>query len=115
MAYCESTWAEAKLTGVTPEEWNQSHQFLVQAPPSLIKILQAIVMEPMRYIFLLVKIHAVLHFSWNELRMVICHSLCSFIGQKRRIANLLIVAGPSGVIGSCMRFGGHAHFLLLRQ
>ncbi|KAJ7818111.1 hypothetical protein B0H14DRAFT_3474090 [Mycena olivaceomarginata] len=57
MAYCESTWAEAKLTGVTPEEWNQSHQFLVQAPPSLIKILQAIVMEPMRDIFLLVKIH----------------------------------------------------------
>ncbi|KAF8201233.1 hypothetical protein K438DRAFT_641333 [Mycena galopus ATCC 62051] len=94
MQYCQIRWFRCesrfhKTPQITPEDWNQGKQILLQAPPSLIKILQAIVC--ITSCQLLLNLHVLLGFSWDELRMAIC-PLLPFISQGTLIANLLIVA-----------------------
>jgi hypothetical protein len=83
MDYCEIILCQDARTRiqVTEEDRDRCHQILSQVSPSLLRILQAIaIITSVRDFvpFLIFKVHAVLDFSWDELRMAFC-SLRSLI------------------------------------
>jgi hypothetical protein len=103
MDECEQIWMDAlskdRQLEVTWSDQDHSHQILLQAFPSIIRILQVIRFTPpdvlnSKHVFsTLFKIHFLLDFSWDELRTAIC-SLRSLIGEEGEgfVRNLFIVA-----------------------
>ncbi|KAJ7323329.1 hypothetical protein DFH08DRAFT_1085498 [Mycena albidolilacea] len=121
MVYCQSGWtiiveptAPGKCTEirVTEEDRDNAYQILSQASPSLIRILQAMILiqlhdrkkassyfHGVKHMIhkLLFTIHIMLDLSWDELRTMIC-SLRPLIGNRaewRFIKILSIVASDS--------------------
>jgi hypothetical protein len=102
MFYCETIWFQDSRgrIQVTEKDRDHCHQILSQTSPSLLRILETIkfitypefhpAYPPEALIF---KIHALLNFSWDELRMAFC-SLRSLIGHEGGglIRNMPIVA-----------------------
>ncbi|KAJ7207689.1 hypothetical protein C8J57DRAFT_1258075 [Mycena rebaudengoi] len=75
MARCGHLWAADVQTEVTREDRDHSCQFLSQASPSLIRILQVISFIRDRQGLsekLLLKFYSLLDISWEELRTAIC-------------------------------------------
>ncbi|KAJ7918032.1 hypothetical protein B0H13DRAFT_308633, partial [Mycena leptocephala] len=102
MAYYERVWYQGsgRENQVTEEDRGHCHQILSQVSPSLLRILQTIkfITYPAYHPYyhpeaLILKIHALLNFSWDELRMAFC-SLRSLIGygEEGLIRNMPIVA-----------------------
>ncbi|KAJ7233838.1 hypothetical protein B0H12DRAFT_165490 [Mycena haematopus] len=90
------------LAHVTQEDWDHSHQVLLQASPSLAWIFQAVTLirDPVIHSVpqsLLFGVHLLLDVPWNELRITIC-SLCSFMDDRRLLATLFVVAPQSNLI-----------------
>lgn len=92
MVYCETIWCQnaRRRIEVTEDDRDHCHQTLLQVSPSLTRILQLIPFitypsesfHPYYYAELLIfKIHVLLDFSWDELRMAFC-SLRSLIGHE---------------------------------
>ncbi|KAJ7737215.1 hypothetical protein B0H14DRAFT_497334 [Mycena olivaceomarginata] len=105
MLYCELAWKLETEIEVTAEDWDQSHKILLQASPSLIRILQAVfLIQPpptdhdiypevmhTKETFLC-KIHMMLNISWGELRTVLCSLRPLIHGGEQLIKTMLIVA-----------------------
>jgi hypothetical protein len=102
MVYCETIWCQhcRERIQVTEEDRDHCHHILSQVSPSLLRILQTIpfITYPTTHPYyapevLIFKIHALLNFSWDELRMAFC-SLRSLIGHEGGglISNMPIVA-----------------------
>jgi hypothetical protein len=90
MVYCEIIWFQDSggRIQVTEEDRDHCHQILSQVSPSLLRILQTIkfITYPVYYPYhpseaFIFKIHTLLNFSWDELRMAFC-SLRSLIGNE---------------------------------
>jgi hypothetical protein len=91
MVHCETIWCQdnRRKIQVTEKDRDHCHQILSQVSPSLLRILQSInfITYPLHHVdystqLLIFKIHALLDFSWDELRVAFC-SLRSLIGHER--------------------------------
>jgi hypothetical protein len=93
MEYCEHIWDRGEELEVTGSDRDHCSQILLQASPSLIRILQAVRFSQGNWYLPLFKIHFLLNFSWDELRTAIC-SLRPLISKEGKglIRKLLIVA-----------------------
>jgi hypothetical protein len=85
MVYCETIWFQdsRERIQVTEEDRDHCHQIFSQVSPSLLRILQTIkfITYSGHYLHLIFKIHALLNFSWDELRVAF-RSLRSLIGHE---------------------------------
>jgi hypothetical protein len=81
MLHCETLWLEDEIQ-VTGQDRDRAYRILLLSSPSLIKILQATQINlDWRAHRIMPQLHTIFHFSWEELRAVIC-SLRPLLGTE---------------------------------
>jgi hypothetical protein len=107
MAHCEHIWDQdrGRENQVTEEDRGHCRQILSQVSPSLLRILQIIkfITYPAYHLYypsqtLISKIHVLLDFSWDELRMAFCSLRSLILHEGEELIRIMPIVALDMVI-----------------